>query len=48
MPFLPLRTIALPDATNRVFDAWRGCRDLNRWLAAHVGPSQAPPDDGRW
>ena len=22
MPLLPLRTIALPDATNRVFDAW--------------------------
>ena len=22
MPHLPLRTIALPDATNRVYDAW--------------------------
>jgi uncharacterized protein (TIGR02453 family) len=46
--FDPAAWLATPAALDRVVDTWRACGELNRWLANHVGPSQAPPDDGRW
>lgn len=46
--FEPAGWLATPAALDRVLDCWRACGALNRWLATHVGPSQAPPEDGRW
>jgi uncharacterized protein (TIGR02453 family) len=33
------------EAKRRIEGAWRDFEPLNRWLAAHVGPSQLPPDE---
>jgi len=33
-------------AKDRIVDAWRASGPVNAWLAKHVGPSTAPPDDG--
>jgi uncharacterized protein (DUF2461 family) len=32
-------------AEKRVAEAWEACGPLNAWLAAHVGPSEMPPDE---
>jgi uncharacterized protein (TIGR02453 family) len=32
-------------AGTRVKEAWQACEPLNAWLAAHVGPSEMPPDE---
>ena len=33
-------------AKDRIVDAWHASDPVNAWLAKHVGPSTAPPDDG--
>jgi uncharacterized protein (TIGR02453 family) len=33
------------EAKKRVATAWSACGPLNAWLAAHVGPSEMPPDE---
>ncbi len=33
-------------AKDRIVDAWRASDEVNDWLATHVGPSTAPPEDG--
>jgi uncharacterized protein (TIGR02453 family) len=33
------------EAKKRIEAVWRDCAPLNRWLAAHVGPSELPPDE---
>jgi uncharacterized protein (TIGR02453 family) len=43
--FEPAPWMGTPEAIDRVVDTWRGCRALNRWLAKHVGPSDAVPED---
>jgi uncharacterized protein (TIGR02453 family) len=32
-------------ARDRVVEGWRAAEPLNAWLAAHVGPSELPPND---
>jgi hypothetical protein len=46
--FEPAAWLATPAALDHVVGTWRACRELNRWLATHVGPSQAAPEDGPW
>jgi len=33
------------EAKKRIVAAWEACGPLNDWLAAHVGPSEMPPDE---
>ena len=42
--FEPAPWMGTSAALDRVVDTWRGCQDLNRWLARNVGPSEAPPE----
>lgn len=42
--FEPAPWMGTPDALDRIVGTWRGCRDLDDWLARHVGPSQTPPE----
>jgi uncharacterized protein (TIGR02453 family) len=42
--FEPAPWIGTPDALGRILDTWRGCGELNRWLARNVGPTEGPPE----
>jgi uncharacterized protein (TIGR02453 family) len=43
----PARWMGTKAAATRIVDAWRAASPMNRWLAAHVGPSTEPPES-RW
>ncbi len=43
----PAKWFQTAKAKDRIIDAWRASDEVNAWLAKHVGPSTAPPDD-RW
>ena len=43
----PAEWLHQPTALDRVRDAWRDVRALNRWLADNVGATTAPPDRRR-
>ena len=42
--FEPAPWMCTHGALDHIVSTWHGCRDLNGWLARHVGPSQAPPE----
>ena len=43
----PAAWFATKGAATKITGVWRTAAPLNAWLAAHVGPSTAPPDS-RW
>lgn len=45
--FEPAGWLGTRTAGTRITDTWRAAAPINRWLAAHVGPSTEPPTD-RW
>jgi uncharacterized protein (TIGR02453 family) len=44
----PAKWMQTAKAKDRIVEAWRASDPVNSWLAEHVGPSTAPPDDARW
>ncbi len=42
----PAKWMQTAKARDRIVDAWRASDEVNEWLATHVGPSTAPPEDG--
>ena len=44
----PAKWFQTAKAKDRIVEAWKASDGVNKWLAEHVGPSTAPPDEGRW
>jgi uncharacterized protein (TIGR02453 family) len=44
----PARWLSTGAAADRIVEAWRAARPMNRWLARHVGPSTEPPPESRY
>ena len=45
--FVPGRWLSTAAAADRIVEVWRAGGPVNGWLVRHVGPSNAPPPDGR-
>jgi uncharacterized protein (TIGR02453 family) len=46
--FDPGRWLSTATAADNIVEVWRAAGPMNVWLAQHVGPSTAPPPDGRY